>query len=130
MCPCQQEQTGEKRPHHQPYRNIKRPIDRLEVQPGECPDIEIFSRLPEETDDDGRRKDGARGNLSVGQHPIDEKEEQDARKPSAELEKAKGDEVVDDVFGMAEEEPGEDSLLACSGGDRRHGKDTNCKCKT
>ena len=67
------------------------------------------------------------GILLIGQHPVDEEEEQDAGEAGAEPQEAVGDEAKDDVVGVADEDPGEDGLLAGGGGDRRHGQDADCE---
>ena len=43
MRSSQQQKSRQKRPHHQPHRNIKRPIDRLKIQPRQRPNIRYFA---------------------------------------------------------------------------------------
>ena len=76
--PGEQQQTGEKRPHHQPYRNIKRTVHRLKVQPRQRPDIEHLGQLPQQSNHNRRGQNGSCGNFSVRQHPVDQEEEKDA----------------------------------------------------
>ncbi len=86
-------------------------------------DVEDLRQLPEEADDDGCGKHRSGGNFAIGQNPVDQEEKQDAGEAGAEAEEGEGDEVEDDVVGVADEDPGEDGLLAGGGGDRRHGQD-------
>src|ERR1700744_5534038 len=122
MCPGQEQQAGEERPHHQPYRNIKRPVYGLKVQPGQCLNVEDLSELPPETYNDRGGQDGSRGNLSIGQYPVDQEEEKNACEAGAEAQKTEGDEAEDDVVGVVEEDPGQDGLLAGGRGYGGHGE--------
>src|ERR1700678_1180813 len=86
MSSGEQQQTGEKRPHHQAYRNIKRTIDRLKVEPREGLNIEDLRKLPEQTDDNCRGQNGSRRDLSIGQYPVDQEEEQNTCETGAEAQ--------------------------------------------
>src|ERR1700722_17412526 len=87
--------------------------------------VEDFGQLPKEADNDGCGKNGAGRDLAIGQHPVDEEEEQDAGESGAESQKGEGDEMEDEVVSVADEYRGGNSLLPGGGSDRSHGEDTD-----
>ena len=68
----EQQKSGQKGPEHHAHREREGPVDFGEVEPGQGQDVAVLQRFREQTHDDGGGQHGARRNLAVGQHPVDE----------------------------------------------------------
>ena len=99
-----QQQAGEEGPDHQAHRDVERAIDGVQVETREREDVEVLCSLPQDSDDDGGGQNGARGDLAVGQDPVDEEEDQDADGQRENLQSRAGERAVGDVVGVAEKE--------------------------
>ena len=86
MSAGQRQKSTDESPHHERNRDGERAVDGTEVQQRKHRDIDTLGDLPQQTRGDSGGQDGQDGQPAVGQHPVDQQEDEHADHDGGDLQ--------------------------------------------